>query len=42
MKKKNLDFEISLLKWNIQFRIIWTKYRHVEFCDFRYRSCSQY
>ena len=36
------SLEISLLKWNIiQFRIIWKKCRHVRFCDFRYRSCSQ-
>ena len=52
MKERNLDFEgFSLLeflyrdffiemKYTIQ-NYLKKKYRHVGFCDFSYRSCSQ-
>ena len=45
MEKQNLDFEVArtpLLKWIRQFRIIWKRCRHFGFCDFRYKSCSQW
>ena len=45
LKKQNFEIskshEISLLKWTIQFRIIWKKCRHVRFCNCRYISCSE-
>ena len=44
MKKQNYDFEVARdfiieLKYTIQNYL--KKCKHVRFCDFRYRSCSQ-
>ena len=44
MKKQNLDFEVTRLLFvnELFYNLdLFEKCRHVEFCDFRYRCCSQ-
>ena len=46
MKKQDLDFEVTQdffteMKYTILNYLNWKAYRHIGFCDFRYRTCPQ-